>query len=168
MTQSVSEATILVPIDASDPGKPSAALVELLSPHSVVVLGYYPVPDQSSTDQLRSQFGEEAEAKLASIRDRFSKAGADTECTLVFTKDRSKTDRVATETGTIARGDDRRHRRVVRPARHRRIRTLAAGADPRRGDERDHRRGPTFGVDRPEHVRRLSADETRRTAALTG
>ncbi len=98
MTQHVSEATILVPIDTSDPGTPSASLVELLSPHSVVVLGYYPVPDQSSADQLRAQFGEEAEAELDAITERFTDAGADADSVLVFTKDRSKTiDRVAAD-----------------------------------------------------------------------
>ncbi len=98
MTQSVSEATILVPIDTSDPGTPSAALVELLSPHSVVVLGYYPVPDQSSADQLRAQFGEDAEAELDAITDRFADGGADADSVLVFTKNQSKTiDRVAAD-----------------------------------------------------------------------
>ncbi len=98
MSQSLSEATILVPIDASDPGDPSADLVELLSPHSLVVLGYYPVPDQSSAEQLRSQFGEEATAAIDEITDRFTQAGADAESLLVFTRDRSKTiDRVAAE-----------------------------------------------------------------------
>lgn len=98
MSQNESETIILVPVDTSDPGEQSAALIDLLSPHSVVILGYYPVPDQSASEQLRSQFGEEAESELVDITDRFAEAGADTESVLVFTKDRSKSiDRVAEE-----------------------------------------------------------------------
>ena len=94
----IPETTILVPVDVSDPGRPSASLVELLSPHSVVVLGYYPVPDQSATDQVRSQFGEEAAAELDGVADRFADAGAAVESVLVFTKDHSETiGRVAAE-----------------------------------------------------------------------
>lgn len=96
MSQRLDETTILVPVDASDPEPPSGALVELLSPHSVVVLGYYPVPDQSSGDQLRSQFGEECEADLDEIVAQFADGGADADSVLVFTKDRTKTiDRIA-------------------------------------------------------------------------
>lgn len=100
MSSRISDPTILLPVDASDhdSGEPSASLVELLSPHSVVVLGYYPVPDQSGTDQLRSQFGEQARKELDEIAERFSEAGAATESVLVFTKDRSETiGRVAAE-----------------------------------------------------------------------
>ncbi len=96
MSQRLDETTILVPVNASDPGAPSGALVELLSPHAVVVLGYYPVPDQSSSDQLRSQFGEKCETEIAEIAERFAREGASAESVLVFTKDRTKTiDRIA-------------------------------------------------------------------------
>ncbi len=98
MSQRVSEATIVVPIDVSDPTEPSAGLVELLHPHAVVVLGHYPVPDQSSAEQLRSQFGADAETTLDEITAQFSAAGANAESVLVFTKDRSQTiDRIARE-----------------------------------------------------------------------
>lgn len=82
-----SEATILVSVDASDPEEPSDALVELLSPHSLVILGYWQVPDQSSTGQLRSQFGEEATAAIDEVTARFVEAGADVDSTVVFTHD---------------------------------------------------------------------------------
>jgi len=96
MSQRRGETTILVPIDASDPESPSEALVELLGPHAVVILGYYPVPDQSSSDQLRSQFGAQCEAELDEIAARFAEGGATVESVLVFTKDRTKTiDRIA-------------------------------------------------------------------------
>jgi nucleotide-binding universal stress UspA family protein len=91
MSRTASEQTILVPIDASDPGDPSQALVELLSPHRLVVLGYYPVPDQTATEQAREQFGEEATAAITAIADRFAERGAGADPVVVFTHDRSGT-----------------------------------------------------------------------------
>lgn len=111
--RSASDSVILVPVDASDPEEPLPGLVDLLSPHRVVVLGYYPVPDQSSTDQLRNQFGEEATAAVEEISDMFSERGDDVDSTVVFTHDKNDTiDRIADEydadavftTGTV-KGD---------------------------------------------------------------
>ncbi len=98
MSEPASATTILIPIDASDPGEPPASLVELLSPLSVVILGYYPVPDQTGTDQLREQVGEDAQSVLSGVSEQFQAAGADVETVLVFTKDRLQTiDRIAAE-----------------------------------------------------------------------
>jgi nucleotide-binding universal stress UspA family protein len=91
MTEPISEPKILVPFDASDTGEIPAALVELLSPHELVVLGYYPVPDQTAADQSRAQFGEEATERVDRIADRFAEGGAVVESVLVFTHDRSRT-----------------------------------------------------------------------------
>ena len=94
----LSETTILIPVDASDPGTPSQGVVELLSPHSLIVLGVYPVPEQATTDQLRSQFGEEATAAVETVADRFADDGAAVETRVVFTHDRDQTiERVADE-----------------------------------------------------------------------
>lgn len=98
MPETISEPTILVPVDASDPGEPSQALVDLLSPHQLVVLGYYPVPDQTATDQARDQFGEEATDAIEAIAARFAERGGGAEPVVVFTHDRSETiDNVAAE-----------------------------------------------------------------------
>lgn len=91
MSESISKPKILVPIDASNPGEPSQSLINLLQPHRLVVLGYYPVPDQSSTDQVRSQFGEEATDAIESIANRFDKHGNGVESVVVFTHDRTET-----------------------------------------------------------------------------
>jgi len=94
----VSEATVLVSVDARDPEEPSDGLIRLLGPHSLVLLGYWQVPDQSTTGQLREQFGEEATATLESLAARFADAGADVTTQVVFTHDWSETvERVATE-----------------------------------------------------------------------
>lgn len=99
----VSEATVLVPFDASGPSNPSTDLIELLGPHSVVALGYYPVPDQSTTEQLESQFGEEAREEAESIADQFADHGANVTTVVVFTHDRSTTiEAVAAEYGVDA------------------------------------------------------------------
>lgn len=99
----LSETSILVPVDASDPGTPSTDIVELLSPHGLVVLGIYPVPDQAMTDQLRDQFGDEATAAVESVADQFADRGAGAETRVVFTRDRDTTiDHVAAETGVDA------------------------------------------------------------------
>lgn len=98
MSETVSEPTILVPIDASESGDVPEALVNLLSAHQLVVLGYYPVPDQTATDQARSQFGEDVTDTIVAIADRFADQGPETESVVVFTHDRSETvDNVAAE-----------------------------------------------------------------------
>lgn len=98
MTESISEPTILVPVDASDPGEPSQALIDLLSPHQLVVLGYYPVKDQTVTSQAQSQFEQEATEATEAVASRFAEYGAKAEPIVVFTHDRSKTiDNVAAE-----------------------------------------------------------------------
>lgn len=98
MSEPISDPTILVPIDASDAEDPPGALFELLGPHKLVVLGYYPVPDQTATEQARNQFGEEATAAIDAFADRFANGGAGAESLVVFTHDRSKTiDKIAAE-----------------------------------------------------------------------
>lgn len=98
MSESISHPTILVPVDASDAEEPPPPLVKLLSPHQLVVLGYYPVPDQTSTDQARAQFGEEATDAIDTIADHFAVRGGVVESTVVFTRDRSETiDNVAAD-----------------------------------------------------------------------
>lgn len=98
MSETISDPLILVPIDASDPVAPSQALVDLLHPHRLVVLGYYPVPDQTATNQARAEFGEEATDTIDAIADRFAERGPEAESVVMFTHDRSVTiDNVAAE-----------------------------------------------------------------------
>ena len=91
MPETVSQPTILVPIDASDLDVPSEALVELLSPHQLVILGYYPVPNQTATEQAREQFEAEATDATEAAADRLAEQGAEVKSVVVFTHDRSKT-----------------------------------------------------------------------------
>ncbi|MFB6242844.1 MAG: universal stress protein UspA [Halobaculum sp.] len=94
----ITEPTLLVPIDASDPDEPALELVDVLRPLRIVVLGYYPVPDQSAPEQIRDQYEDDAKAALRESIQRFADAGADIESVLVFTRDRVQSvDRVANE-----------------------------------------------------------------------
>lgn len=103
MSNPVSNSTILVPVDASDPGIPPHALVDLLSPHHLVVLGYYSIPEQTAPGQARDQFGEEATEAVAAIADRFAERGAGAEDVVAFTHNRSTTiDNAAAEHGADA------------------------------------------------------------------
>lgn len=99
----IDDPTLLVPVDASDPDEPALELVELLHPLRIVVLGYYPVPDQVAPQQLSEEYEEEATAALEGCARGFADAGAEVESVLVFTRDRVQTvDRVANEYGCDA------------------------------------------------------------------
>ena len=99
----IDDPTLLVPVDASDPDEPALELVELLHPLRIVVLGYYPVPDQAAPQQLSEEYEDEATAALEERAWTFADAGAEVESVLVFTRDRVQTvDRVANEYGCDA------------------------------------------------------------------
>lgn len=98
MTDHLDDPTVLVPVNAQDPEEPPPALVELLHPHQVLVLGYYPVPDQTSPEQLQAEYGDEAAAAVEKIAEQFAARGASVEPIIVFTRDRRMTiDRVGDE-----------------------------------------------------------------------
>lgn len=89
---------MLVPVNADDPEELPVGLVEMLRVVRVVVLGYYPVPDQASPEQLRADHEPEAAAAVEAAAERFAGRGADVESLVVFTHDWSETvDRVAAE-----------------------------------------------------------------------
>lgn len=89
---------LLVPTDASDPDQLPLALVDVLHPLEIVVLGYYPVPDQAAPEQLSEKYQDEAKAAMEPVVRTFTESGADVESVLVFTRDRVQTtDRIANE-----------------------------------------------------------------------
>lgn len=79
---------LLVPIDVSDSVSLSERLIEVLQSSDVVLLGYWPIPDQSSADQARDQFGEEADQRLQGVADQFTTQGINFQSRVAFTKDR--------------------------------------------------------------------------------
>ncbi|MDZ7688116.1 MAG: universal stress protein [Halobacteriales archaeon] len=114
------ETTILVPVDISVPEEFDREVLKLFGPLRVVLLGYYPVPDQSATDQARTQFEEEATVALDEIADGFADE-TDVESVLVFTHDKEKTvERVAAEKvadAILTPGDVDKVRDVLVPIR---------------------------------------------------
>jgi nucleotide-binding universal stress UspA family protein len=91
-------ATILVPVDVTASDRPARPLVDLCRLVDVVLLGYYPVPDQLAPAQLKQDHESDAAATLQEIADRFRASEIDVTDVLVFTHDREDTvDRVANE-----------------------------------------------------------------------
>lgn len=74
--------------DVSESDHVSVATVESLSPARVVVLGYWLVPDQSSPQQLRDQFEDEARDSIDVVRQPLEDQGFEVTSELCFTKDR--------------------------------------------------------------------------------
>lgn len=97
------ESRILVPVDVSNGDAPGQPLVDLCRSVDVVVLGYYPVPDQVAPAQLREDSESEATQALEEVAETFRASGTDVATVLVFTHDREDTiDRVANEYGCDA------------------------------------------------------------------
>jgi nucleotide-binding universal stress UspA family protein len=113
--------TILVPVDASDVNALARPLVNLCRSVDVILLGYYPVPDQVAPAQLRQDHGSDATAALAEIADEFRASGIDVTDALVFTHDRKDTiDRVASEYGcdaVLTLGESEQIERALVPVR---------------------------------------------------
>lgn len=98
MTERIGGSTVLIPLNAAEAEEPPLELIELLHPLRLVVLGYYPVPDQTSPEQLREEYETEATEAVMTVTERFADKGADVQSVVVFTRDRSETiNRVAAE-----------------------------------------------------------------------
>lgn len=87
MTDSV-PTTVLVGVDLSDPPFLPQPLLRKLSTLDILLLGWQEVPDQTSTDQAREEYGEEAEGALESVASSFEEEGVEPRSRLVFTSDR--------------------------------------------------------------------------------
>lgn len=94
----VNSSTILIPVDVSTEERPSPAMLELLHPVKLVLVGWYPVPDQTAPEQMQDEYEGEAVERIEAIANTFPHASADIETLVVFTRDRAETvDRVADE-----------------------------------------------------------------------
>lgn len=92
----VKSSNILIPVDVSTDERPSAALLELLHPVKIVLVGWHPVPDQTPPEQMRDEYEAEAIDRVEAIASDLPHASADVETLVVFTRDRAETvDRVA-------------------------------------------------------------------------
>lgn len=95
--------TILIPIRVLEGESIPEGVPELLANAHVVLLGYHVVPDQTATDQARSQFEDQATRRLDDFTAILEHAGATVETRLVFTHDGQRTiDRLTDEHDCLA------------------------------------------------------------------
>lgn len=94
---------VLVPIAVLQSESISEPLVELLSSVEVTLLGYHELPDQTTTDQARSQYSQRLQRRLESYADLFEAAGGSVTTRSAFTHDaRTTIERIAIETEATA------------------------------------------------------------------
>jgi nucleotide-binding universal stress UspA family protein len=85
---------ILVPVDVSEADPPALGVLDTLGAVEVVLLGYFPVPDQAEPALVRDHHGAEAGARLDAVAAEHATLAE----VLVFTHDREATvDRIADE-----------------------------------------------------------------------
>lgn len=115
----MSRPRVLVPVDVSSDPEPSPELLTLLEPFDVLLLGYFPIPEQTPIEQAREQREEEATARVETLAAPFVAEGRSIESLLVFTPDHEETiDRVRDqhETDAVLRpGPIERFERVLVP-----------------------------------------------------
>jgi len=95
--------SVLLPLRVLEGESIPEGVPELLANAHVVLLGYHVVPDQTATDQARSQFEEQAIRRLSDLSAILEHAGATVESQLVFTHDGQTTiDRMTDEHDCLA------------------------------------------------------------------
>ncbi|ADB62089.1 UspA domain protein [Haloterrigena turkmenica DSM 5511] len=89
---------VLVPVDVLEGESVPQTIVDAFASIPVVLLGYRELPDQTSTDQARDQYGDRVRAEIEELRTVFEDANCDVSSRIVFTHDRLKTfERVAVD-----------------------------------------------------------------------
>lgn len=81
---------VLIPVDVSESPSVSGALVNALPPADVILLGYWLIPHQTTSEQARTQFGAEGQQTLQSVADQITDYGLGVQTELVFAHDRSQ------------------------------------------------------------------------------
>ncbi len=119
----IGDSTVLLPVDVSGDATAPEGVFALLDPVNVVVLGYYPVPDQAAPAQIKYANEDDAAERLAAVADRLREDEGTVTEVLVFTHDRGETvDRVAEEydcAAVVTTGTVDRVERVLVPLRGR-------------------------------------------------
>ncbi|MGM0558711.1 MAG: hypothetical protein ACQEVA_20160, partial [Myxococcota bacterium] len=78
---------VLLPVELPEHDPISPWLIDFLSPLNVVLAGLYVVKEQTSPEQAREQFSEDAQAELEELTEQFRDNGVDVRNELVFTPD---------------------------------------------------------------------------------
>jgi len=117
----MTDPTIPVPVDVSTEQRHAPELLEYFHPHAVVLVGWYPVPDQTALEQMRDEHEAEAVERIEAVAAEFPDDGAAVRTVVVFTRDRAETvDRVADDydcEAVLVPRDVRRVERVLVPIR---------------------------------------------------
>jgi hypothetical protein len=93
----------LLPISVLEGQSVPEGVPDLLANAHVVLLGYHVVPDQTATNQARTQFEDQALRRLDDLTAILEHAGATVESKLVFTHDSQTTiDRISEEEDCLA------------------------------------------------------------------
>lgn len=113
--------SVLIDVELPAPTKLSPALIGALSPLRVVLLGWFPVPEQTSPEHARDMFAGEAQDALDAVARRFAEMGTEVATRLVFTGDKRDTfTRISTEEncdGVLIPGTMDEMRRILVPLR---------------------------------------------------
>ncbi|MGM0605530.1 MAG: universal stress protein [Halobacteriota archaeon] len=97
---------ILIPFELPDPEPLSDVLVDDIASLEIVVLGYYPVPEQTPPEMAREQFIDEAKRAVGQLADELDAAGATVTTRIVFGKNRADAiDQIAREEDCVAELD---------------------------------------------------------------
>jgi nucleotide-binding universal stress UspA family protein len=165
--------TILVPVDVSNDERPAKDLLTISDAVNLVLLGYYPVPDQAPPAQLKADHEDDAQRRLAEL---VATIDRDVTQRVVFTHDRDETvDRAAEEydcDAILLPGSHTATERVFVPLRgdDNLDRILSLVADLLRRDEATatlfHDRLVEAGIDRARINTRLATTDDPGTAIV--
>jgi hypothetical protein len=78
---------VLLPVELPEHDPISPWLIDFLTPLNVILAGLYVVKDQTSPEQAREQFSEDAKGELEELTEQFREAGVDVRNELIFTPD---------------------------------------------------------------------------------
>lgn len=113
----IGELTILLPVDISESKPPAMEVLDVLRPFEVILLGYFPVPDQAEPALIKHEYEDSAKARL----DEVVEGRSDVTELLVFTHDREATiDRIADQyhcDAVMTAGDTDHIDRILVPIR---------------------------------------------------
>lgn len=94
---------VLIPVAVLQSESISDALVDLFSSVDITLLGYHELPDQTATDQARTQYNNRIQRRLASYATLFEAAEGSVTTRSAFTHDAQTTiERIAIETDVTA------------------------------------------------------------------
>ena len=81
---------VLLPVDVSGSISLPETVIDMVQSSEVMLLGYWSIPDQSTAEQHREQFGAEATERLQAVGEQLASREIEFQAEVVFTKDRGE------------------------------------------------------------------------------